>query len=133
MKKIDRVIWINKGWQPIPIGFSPSKEAWEREARKFRIYGDPPKAAEKGGHCAFLENDVMGDAIILVSIHNGADRNTTDMVMTLMHEAVHVWQFVCEKLGETAPGREMEAYGIEHITRGLIGACFPQGLKHTGD
>ena len=47
-----------------------------------------------------------------------------DAFLSLVHEAVHVWQFICQHIGEQKPGIEMEAYGIEGITRGLIEAYF---------
>lgn len=44
----------------------------------------------------------------------------TEAILTITHEAVHIFQRVCEFLGEEAPGREVEAYAIENITRNLI-------------
>jgi hypothetical protein len=70
-----------------------------------------PEVPNAGGHTQWLVNDKSGEAVILVCIHSGA-----------VHEAVHVWQFLCDHIGEKAPGIEMEAYGIENISRGLINA-----------
>lgn len=127
MKK-DRVVWIERGWQPIAIGFCPNQEAWDREAAQRNIAGEYPEAANKGGHTALMVNDKSGEAIILVTIYNGAERDATELLLTIVHEAVHVWQFICQHIGETAPGIEMEAYGIEEITRGLIEAyCRTRG------
>ena len=38
----------------------------------------------------------------------------------LVHEAVHVFQYHCEYLGETAPSKEFEAYSIQHISQALM-------------
>jgi hypothetical protein len=46
----------------------------------------------------------------------------TEAILTITHEAVHIFQRVCEFLGEESPGREVEAYAIENITRNLIDA-----------
>jgi hypothetical protein len=43
-------------------------------------------------------------------------------MLTITHEAVHVFQRICELLGEEAPGHEVEAYAIERITQNLIDA-----------
>ena len=38
----------------------------------------------------------------------------------LVHEAVHVFQYHCEYLGETAPSKEFEAYSIQFIAQALM-------------
>lgn len=45
-----------------------------------------------------------------------------EIMMTLVHESVHVWQYIRQVIGEDEPGIEMEAYGIENIARGLVSA-----------
>ena len=124
----DRVVWIDRGWQPIAIGFCPSSAAWDREARRLNIEDPYPEAANKGGHTALMINDQTGEAIILVTVYAGAERDAHELIMTIVHEAVHVWQFICQHIGEREAGIEMEAYGIEGISRGLIEAyCHTRG------
>jgi hypothetical protein len=128
VKKHNRVVWIEQGWQPVAIGFCPSTKAWDREIK--RLNGDQPwpDSADKGGYTLLGQNDVTGCSTILVCIGRGAERDALDVILTILHEAVHVWQFVREVIGERSPGIEMEAYGIEGITRGLIEAyCESQG------
>jgi hypothetical protein len=51
-----------------------------------------------------------------------------EVISTIVHEAVHVWQFICRVIGEDDPGIETEAYSIQHITEMLIDAyCKTQG------
>jgi hypothetical protein len=38
----------------------------------------------------------------------------------IIHESVHVWQFMIEHMGEEYPGDETEAYTIQHIARELL-------------
>lgn len=47
---------------------------------------------------------------------------------TLLHEAVHVWQYFMHWIQEDSPGMELEAYGIDRITTKLIN----EYLKQTG-
>ena len=122
MGKASRAVRINRGWQPVDILFCPTRKAWDREVR--RLNGDQPwpSSAHHGGHTLLGVNDVTGCAVILVAVSAGAERDAHEVIMTLVHEAVHVWQFLCGHIGEKAPGQEMEAYGIEEITRGLVDA-----------
>ncbi len=42
------------------------------------------------------------------------------MVSILAHEAVHVWRHIREKIGETDPSSEFEAYAVQSITQFLL-------------
>lgn len=42
-----------------------------------------------------------------------------DVLWTIVHEAVHVWQKMISYIGEESPGIEAEAYTIEHIAKML--------------
>lgn len=48
------------------------------------------------------------------------DSDPVDVILTLVHEAVHVFQRLCDSIGETAPSREFEAYSIERISEALV-------------
>lgn len=39
---------------------------------------------------------------------------------TLVHESVHIFQRLCNNIGETHPSREFEAYSIERIAEQLM-------------
>ena len=130
MGKADRVVWIDQGWQPVAIGLCPSEAAWDREIKRLNGTQEWPEIADKngGGYTLLGRNDVTGTATILVCVGAGSERDALEVILTLVHEAVHVWQFVREVIGERAPGIEMEAYGIEGISRGLIEVyCQTQG------
>lgn len=118
----DRVIWIDRGWQPVAVGFCPSREAWEREAKRLNIDSRYPEAANRGGHTELSVNNKTGEAIIVVTVFDGGERDALELFMTIVHEAVHVWQFICQHIGERAPGVEVEAYSIERIANNLIEA-----------
>lgn len=44
-------------------------------------------------------------------------RSTAELINTLAHESTHIWQAICEYIGEEAPGDETSAYHIGHITQ----------------
>lgn len=43
-----------------------------------------------------------------------------DVAVTLVHESVHIFQRLCDSIGECAPSREFEAYSIERISEQLM-------------
>lgn len=44
------------------------------------------------------------------------DPNGRDVVNTIIHESVHVFQKFCAYIAETNPGSEFQAYTVAHIS-----------------
>jgi hypothetical protein len=125
---MNRVIWIERGWQPVAIGFVPSAAAWQREMDQIGRHDEYPSNQYNGGHTTMILDTHTGEARIYVIVSEAAERDAMEVISTIVHEAVHVWQFLCEHIGERKPGLEMEAYGIQHIVEKLIDAyCKTQG------
>lgn len=116
----DEVQWLNRGWQPVFIGFCPSKKAWARAIAKMRIKNCPPYPKTNGSCTRFI--DAEGKTIVLVTIRKDKDRDPVELMGLIVHEATHAWQFVREAIGETNPGHELEAYALQNITIDLLSA-----------
>lgn len=128
MSKKDNLFWLDSGWQPVDIAFCPSKEAWNRARKRYRIDAEYPEIAGYGGRCQLFRNDETHTAIIVVWVSHSSERDAMEVISTIVHEAVHVWQFICQVIGETDAGMEIEAYSIQRITEMLIDAyCQTQG------
>ena len=56
----------------------------------------------------------------IVCLGDTAGRTGVEISALLIHEAVHVWQQWCEDVGETRPGDEQEAYGVQAIAQELM-------------
>lgn len=61
-----------------------------------------------------------GKRCCVVTMRGWEDRNPIEVAGLLIHEAVHVWQDYAEQIGETAPGKEQEAYAIQAIAQELM-------------
>lgn len=60
--------------------------------------------------------------VCLVCLKEGLSLSEVDVFGLLVHEAVHVWQFHCEYIGEDKPGNETEAYAIQKLSVELMRA-----------
>lgn len=75
-----------------------------------------------------LENK-DGQAVCIVTLAPWAGRKPVEVAGLLVHEAVHVWQRYCERIGERNPGDEQEAYGIQAIAQELMQSFTEQTCK----
>jgi hypothetical protein len=118
MKK-SLVKWIERGWQPVFIGFCPSEKAWKREIKRMRVE-DSPYPTSPGCCVRFRTHD--NKTVVLITINHDQHEDHNSIVGLLVHEAVHAFQWVCESIGEGAPSKEFEAYSIQSIAQDLLSA-----------
>lgn len=67
----------------------------------------------------YLTKDNREQACI-VCLRGWEKRDSIEIAGLLVHEAVHVWQVYCERIGEEQPGVEQEAYAIQAIAQELM-------------
>ena len=118
---MSKVYWIDRGWQPVHLGFCPSKKAWDTVMKEFNII-DPPEFPTSSGFTQFLCNEITGDALVLVSLNNDDKQPLLNIIGLIAHEAVHVFDFICEHINEDEPSKEFKAYSIQMITMELLEA-----------
>ncbi|GGL48343.1 hypothetical protein [Caulobacter rhizosphaerae] len=128
-----RVVWCDRGWQPVFYGFCPSEAAWKRAVRKLGAKGDPYPA--HAACCTTYSH--KGQVTCLVTLGPATKHQTRVGVAGLLaHEATHVWQQVREKMGERWPSIEFEAYAVQCIFQGLYQAWLdtvaPPEMKAAG-
>lgn len=78
--------------------------------------------------CHHLQNP-KGEPVCVVTLRAAANQNPVEVAGLLVHEAVHVWQEYCVRIGEHKPGREQEAYGIQSIAQELMQSYARQTKK----
>lgn len=59
-------------------------------------------------------------AYAVVQLGDTSERNQIEVYGLLLHEAVHVWQIVKKRMGESEPSVEFEAYSIQAISQDLF-------------
>ena len=114
----NRVIWCDRGALPYPYGFCPSERAWQHEMKEMGCDIKYPVLEDDCALCVHIDHP----ASTLVLCGDRPDRSPQDVIGSLVHEAVHVWQTTRDYIGEKNPSREFEAYQIHFIAMNLIGA-----------
>lgn len=67
-----------------------------------------------------------GNTACMVCIRPREGHTPIKIAAILVHEAVHVWQEHCERIGERNPSPEFEAYSIQAISQRLMQAYADQ-------
>ena len=82
----------------------------------------PLEFPDTGARCYQFKSDRDGSAICLVALSEDAQKNNCSIEVAgmLVHEAVHVWQYYAECMGETKPADEQEAYAIQAVSQELM-------------
>jgi hypothetical protein len=60
------------------------------------------------------------ELVCIVTMQGWEEREPIEVAGLLVHEAVHVWQEYCHRIGEQNPATEQEAYGIQCISQELM-------------
>lgn len=122
MTKRNRVVWCDRGWQPIWFGFCPNAKAWRRALRNMDVDpADHPYPDSDGRMTSFEKN---GKVRCIVTIRDGVEHrhDPIEIMGILVHEATHIWQEVRAAMQERAPSSEFEAYSMQAITQELFSA-----------
>ena len=101
---------------PVQYGFCANEKEWKSIVRSSKN----PSISYPSTHgcCNLIEFE--GYKKIIVTIKIDKDSDPLDFMTTLVHESVHVFQFICEEVCEEYPSNELEAYYIEEIFTNLL-------------
>lgn len=59
-------------------------------------------------------------AYAIVQIGDTSEQTSVEIHGLLLHEAVHIWQRIHQRMGEKDPSTEFEAYSIQSIAQDLF-------------
>lgn len=68
----------------------------------------------------FFENTEKLSAAAIVCMPIAKGKTLEQINALLVHEAMHIWQEHCDKIGEKHPSSEFEAYAVQLISQELM-------------
>lgn len=81
-----------------------------------------PQMIDEGNACTHRLYPKDHAPVFVVALNADKDWAPWKLYGVLVHEAVHVFQYYCELIGESRPSVEFEAYSIQHIATELMRA-----------
>lgn len=92
-----------------------------RNQDQFDVLFDDLSADEFLGVGKDCQVDFYKDsAVAVVQLGDTSERMLIQIFSLLLHEAVHIWQRVRMRMGESEPSKEFEAYSIQRIAQDLF-------------
>lgn len=105
---------------PVSIGVFTEEKHLDTEIKRLGIKTNDQSLDWKsyGGRVVRLDNQETDATLLLVMIDAKSllEDDIDTRVSIYAHEAVHVFQFLIDAIGEDEPGHEIEAYCIGYIT-----------------
>ena len=79
-----------------------------------------------------LESHGKITCVVCIDFKNAAKEPLPNICGILIHEATHIWQELCESIGEKNPSSEFECYSIQSISQRLITDFMEHGKWKKG-
>lgn len=111
-----RLNWLERDTVYAPYTLLCLSEKEYRKAVKYCQVRDPAPWIDEGRQVACVHTWERGGSLVcVVCLDPPKSYDGISIAATLVHEAVHIFQRLCESIGEDNPSREFEAYSIERI------------------
>lgn len=113
------MVWLDRALIQMPrVGLCVTEQEFLQACAELGV--QQAYLPDGGDSCAYRLFPKSGGQVYLVVIDELKDWQPFEVYSCLVHEAVHVFQFFCEMIGETRPSAEFEAYSIQHIATELM-------------
>ena len=114
--------WLDRGTVKAPYMALCLTEADYMKAAKHCKIPMPDRWMDMDKHQGVTHAwETSGKLICIVCLHPDAIKaDPIEVAGVLVHEAVHVFQRLCDSIGEDAPSREFEAHSIGNIAERLM-------------
>lgn len=106
-----------KGWFPMWYAYCPTEKDFRREMRRAG-HDDYPWPEHAG--CCVAYDDAVGERRCLVVINADLDADPSVGIGLLVHECVHVVQWIVRTMVDDAPSDEFYAYSTQAVFQELL-------------
>lgn len=124
-------------WQPRSLMDLPfcyclvvTERAFERELRLLKVprkdWPNYTNSAHANATAHFFSKTDSTDECCIVTLRDWKRHKKVSVLGILVHEAVHIWQEMRERIGERFPSAEFEAYVIQRIAQNLMHSFMEQ-------
>ena len=105
----------------IYIGFTDSLKKFHKECKRLKIKKHTVQCEARAGRVwSFYKDGEMTLIFVLNKKLIPKNAHPDGIYGLFVHESVHIWQNICEHIGEHIPGTELEAYHIQNIWHELV-------------
>lgn len=132
MSKKKQPVWCDRDAFQLPLYYCvcTTDEQYQSVCEHMNLPADQRNPWLNNWHSGatthFMENVSLGKTCAVVCIDVGRSPSPIATAGLLVHEATHVYQETKRLLGETAPGKEFEAYVMQSISQNLMAAFDAQ-------
>ena len=114
--------WLDRDTVRAPhVTLCLSDKEFQRAVKHCKVENPGPWLDEKRNMAVVHTWENQGALACVVCLHpDAAKADPIQVACTLVHESVHIFQRLCDSIGEASPSAEFEAYSIERISEGLM-------------
>lgn len=114
--------WLNRSMIVGPyFTLCLSSEAFRAEVDRLKWSDTGPwLSCEHADATTHFGANEDGELTAIVCMRPPGGRDPVTVAGLLVHEAVHVWQRWCDRVGEHSPGAETEAYSVQWLSQQLM-------------
>jgi hypothetical protein len=120
-----KAVWCDRTLAETPYDFClcTTDKQYQREMDRLKLPKKDRTPFLMAGSNATLhtwDNTSGGRPLAMVCIGDRKGKTLMQTYAVLVHEAVHLWQFTKERMGEDKPSPEFEAYAVQAISQRLF-------------
>jgi hypothetical protein len=116
---------------PLKVAVCMTEKQYMKVMKQMNITDIPKWVADgKDATVHHFEGKPERDYVTVFCMRVRDETTVVEFAGLVVHECVHIWQEICERLGESHPSREFEAYSIQWLTQQVMWAALElQGYR----
>jgi len=126
MSEEPHITYFHMGQWPVYCGFTTSPKKFEREMSRLSITDQKFIATDYANATTHILTK-EGVLTFIITMAYEKKRSIEQVASMIAHEAVHVAQEMWQQFGEREPGREAEAYLVQHVVQCCLQEYFKTG------